>query len=69
VPIPVDGEGLRTDLLPPTRLAYVTPSHQFPLGSVLSAGRRRALLVPYSGSSASDAEANSSASPSDFFRR
>ena len=27
--------------LPAARLAYVTPSHQFPLGSVLSAGRRR----------------------------
>jgi GntR family transcriptional regulator/MocR family aminotransferase len=45
VPVPVDGEGLRTDLLPAARLAYVTPSHQFPLGHVLSAGRRRALLV------------------------
>lgn len=45
VPVPVDGEGLRTELLPPARLAYVTPSHQFPLGHVLSAGRRRALLA------------------------
>ena len=45
VPVPVDGEGLRTDALPPGRLAYVTPSHQFPLGGVLSATRRRALLA------------------------
>jgi len=45
VPIRVDGDGLRTDSLPSARLAYVTPSHQFPLGSVLSATRRRALLA------------------------
>jgi GntR family transcriptional regulator/MocR family aminotransferase len=45
VPIPIDGDGLRTDSLPSARLAYVTPSHQFPLGSVLSATRRRALLA------------------------
>ncbi|WP_407660467.1 MocR-like pyridoxine biosynthesis transcription factor PdxR [Marinimicrococcus flavescens] len=44
VSIPVDEEGLRTGCLPPARLAYVTPSHQFPLGGVLSAARRRALL-------------------------
>jgi GntR family transcriptional regulator/MocR family aminotransferase len=45
VPIPVDGDGLETGSLPAARLAYVTPSHQFPLGSVLSATRRRALLA------------------------
>lgn len=45
VPVPVDQEGIRTDGLPAARLAYVTPSHQFPLGSVLSAARRRALLA------------------------
>ncbi|MFE1598981.1 MocR-like pyridoxine biosynthesis transcription factor PdxR [Methylobacterium sp. ID0610] len=45
VPTPVDGEGMRVDALPDARLAYVTPSHQFPLGSVLSASRRRALLA------------------------
>lgn len=45
VPIAVDGEGMRTDSLPAARLAYATPSHQFPLGSVLSAGRRRELLA------------------------
>jgi GntR family transcriptional regulator/MocR family aminotransferase len=44
VPVPVDREGIRTDALPVARLAYVTPSHQFPLGAVLSAARRRALL-------------------------
>ncbi|WFP62106.1 PLP-dependent aminotransferase family protein [Mesorhizobium sp. WSM4904] len=44
VPVAVDADGLRTDALPPARLAYVTPSHQFPLGGVLSATRRRALL-------------------------
>lgn len=44
-PVPVDRDGLVTDALPPARLAYVTPSHQFPLGSVLSATRRRALLA------------------------
>lgn len=41
----VDGEGLRTEALPMARLAYTTPSHQFPLGSVLSVGRRRELLA------------------------
>jgi GntR family transcriptional regulator / MocR family aminotransferase len=45
IPIAVDREGLRTGELPAARLAYVTPSHQFPLGSVMSAGRRRDLLA------------------------
>ncbi|MGF7163600.1 GntR family transcriptional regulator/MocR family aminotransferase [Rhodoligotrophos appendicifer] len=45
ISVPVDQEGLRTDDLPAARLAYVTPSHQFPLGGVLSATRRRALLA------------------------
>ncbi|WP_308642667.1 PLP-dependent aminotransferase family protein [Mesorhizobium sp. GbtcB19] len=45
VPVAVDADGLRADSLPPARLAYVTPSHQFPLGGVLSATRRRALLA------------------------
>lgn len=44
-PVPVDGEGLRTAGLPPARLAYTTPSHQYPLGAVLSATRRRELLA------------------------
>src|SRR5581483_7587622 len=48
IPVPVDGEGLdvaagiqrsRT-----ARAAYVTPSHQFPLGVTMSASRRLQLL-------------------------
>ena len=35
---------LAAAVLAPAALAYVTPSHQFPVGGVLSAGRRRALL-------------------------
>lgn len=45
--VPVDVDGLDTDQLPDeqrTRLAYVTPSHQFPLGGVLPIARRLALL-------------------------
>ncbi len=44
---PVDEQGLVTSALPRTRntLAYVTPSHQFPLGSVMSISRRQALLA------------------------
>ena len=45
VPIAVDREGMQTEGLPEARLAYSTPSHQFPLGSVMSAGRRRELLA------------------------
>ncbi|HYI82909.1 MAG TPA: PLP-dependent aminotransferase family protein [Acetobacteraceae bacterium] len=45
VPVAVDREGLRTGALPAARLAYATPSHQFPLGGVMSAGRRRELLA------------------------
>ena len=45
VPVAVDREGLQTEELSDARLAYVTPSHQFPLGGVLSAGRRRELLA------------------------
>ena len=44
---PVDGHGLDTTSLPSdarARLAYVTPSHQFPLGGVLPIGRRLELL-------------------------
>jgi GntR family transcriptional regulator/MocR family aminotransferase len=47
LPIPVDGAGLDTSGLPQddrVRLAYVTPSHQFPMGAVLSVARRMALL-------------------------
>ena len=45
IPVAVDREGMRTEGLPAARLAYVTPSHQFPLGSVMSAGRRQELLA------------------------
>jgi GntR family transcriptional regulator/MocR family aminotransferase len=45
VPVPVDDDGLRVDDLPDNaRLVYVTPSHQFPSGAVLSLERRAALL-------------------------
>ena len=46
VSIPADPAGLDTDRLAGVgaRLAYVTPSHQFPLGGVLSRDRRLALL-------------------------
>lgn len=47
LPIPVDASGLQTHLLPDdprARLAYVTPSHQFPMGAVLSIARRVELL-------------------------
>ena len=49
--IPVDGDGIRTDLLPNDRIAlvYVTPEHQRPLGTVMSLPRRRALLEWASG--------------------
>ncbi|MCE9666401.1 PLP-dependent aminotransferase family protein [Myxococcus stipitatus] len=44
-PIPVDAEGIDVRALPDdTRLVYVTPSHQFPLGTVMSTARRQALL-------------------------
>jgi GntR family transcriptional regulator / MocR family aminotransferase len=45
-PVPVDGDGLIVDELPPSqpRLICVTPSCQFPTGSVLSPQRRMDLL-------------------------
>lgn len=45
-PVPVDGDGLRTDLLPKDRasLLYVTPSHQFPTGAIMPLTRRLDLL-------------------------
>ncbi|WCD77562.1 MocR-like pyridoxine biosynthesis transcription factor PdxR [Pseudomonas sp. TUM22785] len=43
--IPVDAEGMCVDAIPDgTRLIYVTPSHQFPLGMPMSPARREALL-------------------------
>ena len=46
VPIQVDGEGMDPDALECSGagLAYVTPSHQFPLGVTMPAGRRSRLL-------------------------
>ncbi|MDB5094881.1 MAG: PLP-dependent aminotransferase family protein [Candidatus Eremiobacteraeota bacterium] len=43
--VPIDDDGLVADDAPPARLAYVTPSHQFPLGGVMSAARRASLLA------------------------
>lgn len=45
--VDVDKHGLRTDQLAalgPAQLVYVTPTHQFPLGSFLPIARRRTLL-------------------------
>jgi GntR family transcriptional regulator/MocR family aminotransferase len=45
VGVEVDDEGLIVDRLPSrARLIYLTPSHQFPTGAVLSLARRQALL-------------------------
>ena len=46
---PVDDDGLCVEALPqeldrPTRLVYVTPSHQFPTGAILPLARRLALI-------------------------
>lgn len=44
--MPVDGQGADVDVLSGKKVAaaYVTPSHQFPLGGILPAARRAALL-------------------------
>jgi GntR family transcriptional regulator/MocR family aminotransferase len=48
VPVPLDDEGIGLATLArlrrPLRAAYVTPSHQYPLGTTMSAARRLALL-------------------------
>jgi GntR family transcriptional regulator/MocR family aminotransferase len=46
IPVPVDEAGLRTDKLIGCHgcPVYVTPSHQFPLGGILSASRRAELI-------------------------
>lgn len=45
VGVPVDEEGMVVELIPDaTRLIYVTPAHQFPLGMPMSPARRLALL-------------------------
>jgi GntR family transcriptional regulator / MocR family aminotransferase len=49
VPVPVDDEGLSVRIgarnAPEARLACVAPSHQYPLGTVMSLGRRLELLA------------------------
>jgi GntR family transcriptional regulator/MocR family aminotransferase len=43
--VPVDDQGLVVDAIPDdTRLVYITPSHQFPLGVRMSLARRTQLL-------------------------
>jgi GntR family transcriptional regulator / MocR family aminotransferase len=48
IPVPIDRKGLNVtegwERCPEARLAYVTPSHQFPLGVTMSYARRRELL-------------------------
>ena len=45
LPVPVDGDGLNPAKLPEQAgLIFVTPSHQFPTGAILSLARRLALL-------------------------
>ena len=48
IPVPVDEDGLVVSTgikrCPKARAAYVTPSHQYPLGATMSAGRRMQLL-------------------------
>jgi GntR family transcriptional regulator/MocR family aminotransferase len=45
VGVPVDGRGLVVEALPAdARLVYVTPSHQYPLGTTMALERRLALL-------------------------
>jgi GntR family transcriptional regulator/MocR family aminotransferase len=47
VPVPADEHGIQTALLdhaPRAQAVYVTPSHQFPLGGILTASRRASLI-------------------------
>jgi GntR family transcriptional regulator/MocR family aminotransferase len=48
IPVPVDADGLNVTAgratAPQARLAYVTPSHQYPLGRVMSLARRLEIL-------------------------
>ncbi len=54
IPVPVDQHGLCSDQLPDqtVQLAFVTPSHQYPLGHTLSVARRLELLAWASSSGA-----------------
>ena len=53
IDVPVDGEGMDVSAgereAPDARLAYVTPSHQYPLGTVMSASEKA--LAPQLGAS------------------
>ena len=48
IPVPLDAEGLSVqagqEIAPDVKLAYVTPSHQYPMGVVMSLARRLELL-------------------------
>jgi GntR family transcriptional regulator/MocR family aminotransferase len=45
-PVPIDGDGIITNKLPVSaRVAFVTPSHQFPTGVILTLPRRLELLA------------------------
>ena len=48
IPIPVDSNGMKVELavdkFPGARIAYVTPSHQYPMGVALSIERRMHLI-------------------------
>jgi GntR family transcriptional regulator/MocR family aminotransferase len=48
IPVPVDGDGMSVaagiQRFPQARAAFVTPSHQYPLGATMSASRRLQLL-------------------------
>lgn len=48
IPVPVDGQGLRVEIglrrAPRARLAYITPSHQYPTGAAMSMERRIMIL-------------------------
>lgn len=48
IPVPVDSDGLKVETgmnqAPYARLAYISPSHQYPLGVTMSLARRLALL-------------------------
>src|SRR5690606_9808911 len=47
-PVPTDDEGICPDEAadaPPPRLIYVTPSHQYPTGAVMTLARRQQLLA------------------------
>ncbi|UUC93962.1 MULTISPECIES: PLP-dependent aminotransferase family protein [Comamonas] len=48
VPVPLDGDGMRVDLLqtmPCAKAVFLTPSHQFPTGTTLALDRRLAAIA------------------------